>query len=146
MANQRSISWIWVVLGTCVIVALNKLIMSGLAATIVAAIQAEDMTSMWMYVALGTVVSYGLGGAFVGIVSPGETLKEPAIAAVIAAVLNGFSYYLITPKELELQGVIGVVIMAACGAVLGFGGAIIGEKIQGDNTDKMRERGELPPL
>jgi hypothetical protein len=147
MTASRKISWLWVIIGICVIVALNKTITEGfLANSIATAYQGEDMTSMWMYLGLGTVVSYGLGGAFVGIVSPGETITEPAIAAVLAALMNNVSFYVAHPEAVDAAGVATVLAYAAVSAALGFGGAIIGEKIQGDNTDKMRERGELPPL
>ena len=104
------------------------------------------MGTVWLYLGLGTVVSYGLGGAFVGIVSPGETITEPAIAAVLAALMNNLSFYIANPEAVDAAGMATVLGYAAVSAALGFGGAIIGERIQGDNTDKMRERGELPPL
>ena len=147
MSDTHKLSWLWVVIGTCVIVALNKTITEGFLATSIAtAYNDGNMASVWMYVGLGTVVSYGLGGAFVGIVSPGETIKEPAIGAVLAAVMNNITFYLANPEAIDAAGLVSVVGFAAVSAALGFGGAFIGEKIQGDNTDKMRERGELPPL
>ncbi|MGB1699793.1 MAG: hypothetical protein ACPHRO_07560 [Nannocystaceae bacterium] len=147
MTASRKISWLWVIIGICVIVALNKTITEGfLANSIATAYAGGDMTSVWMYLGIGTVVSYGLGGAFVGIVSPGETITEPAIAAVAAALMNNVSFYMANPEAVDAAGMATVLGYAAVSAVLGFGGAMIGERIQGDNTDKMRERGELPPL
>ena len=147
MTASRKISWLWVIIGICVIVALNKTITEGfLANSIATAYAGGDMTSVWMYLGIGTVVSYGLGGAFVGIVSPGETITEPAIAAVAAALMNNVSFYMANPEAVNAAGMATVLGYAAVSAVLGFGGAMIGERIQGDNTDKMRERGELPPL
>lgn len=144
---SRSISWLWVVIGTCIIVALNKIITEGfLASAIAAALEAGDMGTFWLYAGLGAVASYGLGGVFVGIVSPGTTIKEPAVGAVLAVLLNNVTFYWNHPEALDAAGMVTVAIYAAVSAALGFGGAYIGERIQGDNTDKMRERGELPPL
>ena len=104
------------------------------------------MGTFWLYAGLGAVASYGLGGVFVGIVSPGTTIKEPAVGAVLAVLLNNVTFYWNHPEALDAAGMVTVAIYAAVSAALGFGGAYIGERIQGDNTDKMRERGELPPL
>ena len=89
--------------------------------------------------------SFFVGGLIVGWWSPGETIKEPAYAALAAVVFNaGLNARNIGENMSTMQWLIGSAIMAAIGFAFGMAGGWAGEKIQGDTTDKMRERGELP--
>jgi len=92
------------------------------------------------------VGSFFGGGLLVGWASPGETIREPAIGAAIAVVFNVANWVLRAGDQGE--GItagffIGVAITIAVGYGLALLGAKLGERIQGDTTDKMRERGLL---
>lgn len=80
------------------------------------------------------------GGLLVAYFSPGDTIKEPAIAATVAIGIN--QAYFLTREGAEVN-VLGILISVGVAYVFALAGAKAGEKLQGETTDKMRERGEL---
>lgn len=89
------------------------------------------------------IVAFGAffgGGLLVAYFSPGNTIKEPAIAATVAIGFN--QVYALTREGAEIN-VLGIVIAVVLGYAFALAGAKAGEKLQGETTDKMRERGEL---
>ena len=142
------LSWKWILIGAGIIAALNLILRTVLAETIAAAYLEENMTMVYVWVAVIAAGSFGAGGLLTGWFSPGETVKEPAIASAIAVLVNAAENYAVmsTYEGLAVGGwLIGTLIMVAIGFGLGMAGGWLGDKIQGDSTDKMRERGELPP-
>ena len=95
------------------------------------------------FVALVAFIAFFGGGLLVSYFSPGDTVKEPAIAAVLAIVFNAVVN--ISSSDAEVSGgvIVGLVISGAVAFAFAMLGAKVGEKIQGDTTDKMRERGDL---
>ena len=95
------------------------------------------------FVALVAFIAFFGGGLLVAYFSPGDTVKEPAIAAVLAIVFNAVVN--ISSSDAEVSGgvIVGLVISGAVAFAFAMLGAKVGEKIQGDTTDKMRERGDL---
>jgi hypothetical protein len=146
MAEVRTVSFKWILIGAGAIVGVHFLMHPALALPLggflLETVGLSRTVAIYAYQGILAVVAYLVGGFLVGWLSPGETLKEPAVAGVIAAVVINGVEYAIWPEEFG-------VIAALFGVVVGFGtalaGAWVGEKVQGDTTEKMRERGELPP-
>jgi hypothetical protein len=144
--SQSEVNFKWVAIGAVVIIGLNQLLQEVLAEPVGASLfESMGMAGLYVYVALIAFGSFFLGGLIVGWWSPGETIKEPAYAALAAVVLNAaLNARNIGEGMSTVQWAIGSAIMAAIGFAFGMAGGMAGEKIQGDTTDKMRERGELP--
>ncbi len=154
---------LWVLLSVAVIMAINALLFALLSSEFNKAdsglyvigevdgvAQVTGVTTLYyVYVALIALGSYPFGGMLVGWMSPGETIKEPAFAALIAIGFNAVTSYLQMSQNPGFQvggWAVGVAIAASAGFVLALGGAWVGERLQGETTEKMRERGELPPV
>lgn len=146
MSNQHPLSWKWILIGAGITFALNLILVEVFKGAMAEAYANDANASLYLYVALIAAGAFGVGGLLTGWFSPGETIKEPAIAAAIAVLLNSADNYYVSSQfeGFDVMGwLIGTVIMVAIGFGLGMAGGWIGEKIQGDSTDKMRERGEL---
>ena len=140
MSDRPSLDFKWTIIGAAVIVALNQVLSLALASSLLPSL-IEGMGEMGGLVVFAILVALGsffVGGLLVGWLSPGETLAEPAVACVVAVVVNGLLAGLS-----GAQNLVGLVLAAAIGFGLGLLGAKVGERIQGDTTEKMRERGEL---
>ena len=149
MSDSPPLNIKWIIIGAAVICGLNQLLSIGLVNTLYLPLVDSMGGTPARVIYLSTVLlgSFFVGGLLVGWMSPGETLTEPAIASVIAVVANPLlrlAFY--GESGLDLGGLIGLAIASGLGFGLGLLGAKVGERIQGDTTDKMRERGELPPL
>lgn len=132
----------WTIIGAAIIIALNQILTLLLEPATREALVASmgDTGGLLMLALIVAVGSYFVGGIIIGYASPGTTLMEPAIASAIAILFNVVIWWL---RSGELVNVIGVMVMIALGFALGLAGAKVGERLQGDTTDKMRERGEL---
>lgn len=145
--NQSSpankINFFWVAIGSAIIVSLNVALLAVFRDVLFAQM-AENVgpgkaeVFAVIIIALG---SFFVGGLVIGWLSPGETIKEPALAAIVAVTINIAKNAAWNPETFS-------VIQSAISMLIGFGfalaGAWVGERIQGDTTQKMRERGELP--
>ena len=97
---------------------------------------------LWATLAIVAIVAFGAffgGGLLVAYFSPGSTVREPAIAATLAIAFN----QLYNLSQGAPFSALGVVIAVALGYAFALAGAKVGEKLQGDTTDKMRDRGTL---
>ena len=144
MSHKQPLSWFWIVVGAVIIAALDIMMRSWLVTTDFALSLSEIAGGKWMIFGIGAVVSYFGGGVVIGRLSPGETIREPAFAAVLAVLCVLALQYTAFP-DAPWTG--GVFLERAGIALLSFGlallGAKTGERLQGETTDKMRERGEL---
>ena len=132
----------WVLIGAAVIIGLNRVLYEALKDFAYTPL-VESMGPIGALAVFTVIVSLGsffVGGLLVGWASPGETLKEPALAATIAVVVN---LVIATIGEGAFPNPIGAVIIVGIAYALGLAGAKLGERIQGETTEKMRERGEL---
>lgn len=71
--------------------------------------------------------SFFVGGIIVGRLSPGETIKEPGIASLIAI---GVNIVINTVVIGRFPGILGIAIVAALGYGLGVAGGSVGEAWQ----------------
>ncbi|MFW5689947.1 MAG: hypothetical protein ACOC1U_10275, partial [Spirochaetota bacterium] len=71
-------------------------------------------------------ITYFLGGLLTGYVSPGITIREPAIAAIIVAVVG----VLFDAGRSPGGRMVGLVISGVLALILAIAGAQIGERMQ----------------
>lgn len=142
VSEQPSLSIKWVIIGFGVQGGLSWLLPALLAEPLAPPlVDALGLTAGLL--ALAVLVAFGafFGGALlVALVSSGNTIKEPAIASTLAIAVNQ-AYYL--SHEGTQLSVLGIAISVVMAYAFAFAGAKVGEKLQGDTTDKMRERGDL---
>lgn len=102
----------------------------------------EALGELWATLTIVAMVAFGAffgGGLVVAYFSPGDTIKEPAISATLAIAFNQV-YNLSQGAPFSL---LGIAIAVALGYGFALAGAKVGERLQGDTTDKMRDRGTL---
>lgn len=131
----------WVIIGTAAMGSLSWLLPQATASTLLPPL-VEGLGLQAGWIAFAVIVSFAafFGGSLVtALFSPGNTIREPAIASTIAIGVNQ-AYYLANGGELSTAGIAIAIVL---GYAFSFAGATVGEKLQGDTTDKMRERGEL---
>lgn len=143
MSQPRNpVSIKWVLIGAAIIIGLNRVLYEALKDFAYTPL-IESMGPIGALAVFTVIVSLGsffVGGLIIGWASPGVTLKEPAMAATIAVAVN---LVIATATEGAFPNVIGAAIMIGLAYALGLAGAKLGERIQGETTEKMRERGEL---
>lgn len=146
--SKRAISYKWVLLGAGIIVGLNLVMRALLAdpAPTIIMTSFPGLTGILFIIALTAFVSFFFGGALIGFFSPGETIREPAIAAVIAAGLNVVENFRnVDGKNLTVAGwFIGSLLSLGIGFMMALAGAWLGEKLQGTTPQKRREEIEPP--
>jgi hypothetical protein len=146
MAEVRTVSMKWILIGAAVISGIHFILHPGFAMEIGGFVRDTlnpgPEAEVYVYRGIIAVFSFFFGGLIIGWMSPGETLKEPAIAGVLAACVNNIRNYIFWPDDFN---VLAALVALGVGFGTAMAGAWVGEKIQGDTTDKMRERGELPP-
>lgn len=69
------------------------------------------------------------GGFVIGVVSPGRTFAEPAVAALVAAIPT-IGYLMWTTPEGLGPGLLEYIVAGALGVMLSLFGAFLGEKVQ----------------
>ena len=141
MSNETALSLKWILIGFAVQGGLTWLLpamlLEPLGPPLVSA-----LGELWANIAFVAIVAFGAffgGGLLVAYFSPGDTIKEPAIAATLAIAFNQV-YNLSQGAPFSL---LGIAIAAALGYGFALAGAKLGERLQGDTTDKMRDRGTL---
>jgi hypothetical protein len=147
--SKRTISYKWVLIGAGIIFGQNLLARALLADPVKTQLLASfpGLTGVLLFIGIIAFVSFFIGGALIGVFSPGETVKEPAFAALIAAGLNCLENFRnVDGKTLTvLDWLIGSALVLGVGFVMALGGAWLGEKIQGDTEQKHKEAQEPPP-
>jgi hypothetical protein len=141
VSNETALSLKWILIGFGVQGGLTWLLpamlLEPLGAPLVSA-----LGELWANIAFVAIVAFGAffgGGLVVAYFSPGDTIKEPAISATLAIAFNQL-YNLSQGAPFSL---LGIVIAVALGYAFAMAGAKVGERLQGDTTDKMRDRGTL---
>lgn len=146
--SKHKISYKWVLIGAGIIFAQNILAQALFADPVKTKLLTAfpGLTGVLLFVGIIAFVSFFIGGALIGVFSPGETIKEPAYAALIAAGLNCVENFRnVDGKNLTVLGwFIGSAIILGVGFVMALGGAWVGEKLQGDTEQKHKEAQEPP--
>lgn len=130
----------WVIIGAAIMGGLSWLLPLMLAEPLLPPLVESLGVAGWFVFALVIAVGAFFGGSLlVAYYSPGTTIREPAIASTIAVAVNQI-FWLRQGGELDI---LGIAISVGMNYGFAFLGAKVGEKLQGETTDKMRERGEL---
>lgn len=141
MSKPRPLSYKWILLGAGLIFGLNITMRLLLADPVRTSLitSFSGVTGVFVFIAIVAFFSFFVGGALIGYFSPGETIKEPAIAAVIAISLNGLDTFRdVNGTSFTVTNwFVGTTIMVAIGFVMALGGAWLGEKIQGPTHEKL---------
>ena len=149
MPDVRTVSFKWILIGAAVIVGIHFLMHPALALPLGGflreSVGVPARFEVYVYQAILAVTAYLVGGFLVGWLSPGETLKEPAIAGLIGAVVINAVELSIWPEQFNFTGISAALFGLGVGVATALGAAIVGERLQGDTLDKMRERGQFPP-
>jgi hypothetical protein len=118
-AATQKFLWKWVIVGVIVGFALNVLFVFLLSTFF--------LVHLFKFAFTGFIVSFVVTGFIVGYKSPGITLKEPAIAGLLAVVLDWvFLKYIILLRVPGLYLTLGLLL----GCLISFFGAWLGEKYQ----------------
>ena len=129
----------WVSTGTILIIGINQLLQSLLAEWGGSLIADKGTLGVLIYLGVISIGSFFVGGLFIGLVSRAETIREPAIACALAVVFNlGLTYV-----RADSFNAVGSIIALGLGFGFGLAGGWVGERMQGETTEKMRQRGEL---
>ncbi|NMC68543.1 MAG: zinc ribbon domain-containing protein [Myxococcales bacterium] len=141
VAGAGKISWGWVAAGVGLILLIQIVVNLSVAPLILRKMVLETKDPS-PYGALGVLFLIGAAvyfvvGMIVGRFSKGYTVREPAIAAVVAAAINaGLSVASDSGSIAGPSGIVVTLVVFALLAALGYGGGIVGEKLQ--------ERAETP--
>jgi hypothetical protein len=111
--------WKWVLVGVVLGFAFNVLFVFLLSTMF--------LVYLFKFAFIGFIVSFVLTGFIVGFKSPGETLKEPAVAGLLAVILDWlFLKFIIVLAVPTMYLVLGLIM----GFMLSLFGAWLGEKYQ----------------
>jgi len=124
-AIRETFDWWWVLVGVGFLVAANLLAYLALRGVINEIVRQQRVLTAAALMAVGALAIYFLGGLLVGRLSKGHTVKEPAVAAVLALVV-----LFLLQLAAGMVNIVGLVV----GAPLCFGvtylGGVLGEKWQ----------------
>ena len=125
-AQVRKFLWKWVIVGVIVGFALNILFVFLLSTLF--------LIHLFKFAFVGFIVSFVVTGFIVGIKSPGVTLKEPAVAGLLAVLLDWiFLKFIIFLRVPTMYLVVGLII----GFMISLFGAWLGEKYQQSAVKKV---------
>ncbi len=147
--SKQAISYKWVLIGSIAIGALNLIMQALLADPVKTKLltAVPGLAGVLLFVGIIAFCSFFVGGALIGLFSPGETVREPAYAAVLAAAFNCVQNFRnVDGQNLTvLNWLIGSSVVLVIGFFMALGGAWVGEKLQGDTEEKHRESQAPPP-
>jgi len=141
VSNETPLSIKWILIGFAVQGGLTWLLpamlLEPLGPPLVSAL--GELGANVAFVAIVAFVAFFGGGLVVAWFSPGDTIKEPALAATLAIAFN----HIYNLSQGAPFSALGIVIAVVLGYGFALAGAKVGEKLQGDTIDKMRDRGAL---
>jgi hypothetical protein len=147
--SKQAISFKWILIGENVIILLNLVGQAILADPVRTKLltAVPGVGGQLLFAGIIAFVSFFIGGVIIGIFSPGETVREPAYAAVLAAGFHCTENF----RNVDGQNItvgswfIGSAIVLVVGFLMALGGGWVGEKLQGDTEEKHRESQAPPP-
>jgi len=122
---RERFDWWWVLVGIAVIVAGNVLAYLALRDVIEASIRQGQALTAALLTAGVALLMYFIGGLFVGRLSRGHTVKEPAVAALVALVI----LFLLQLSQ-EMVNIVGLIVGAPFCFGVAYLGGVLGEKWQ----------------
>ena len=125
-AKNQKFLWKWVIVGVIVCFALNILFVFILSKLF--------LVHVFKFAFIGFIISFVVTGFLVGYKSPGVTLKEPAVAGLLAVLLDWvYLRYIISLRVPGLYLTVGLII----GFMISLFGAWLGEKYQQNAVPKV---------
>lgn len=141
--KEAPLSVMWILIGAVVQGSLCWLLREMLVQPVLVPLM-ESMGDVGGLLTYAVLVAFGAffgGGLVVAYFSPGDTIKEPAIAATLAIAFN--EILRLSWDEGAVFSLLGTGIAVLLAYAFALAGAKVGEKLQGDTTEKMRDRGTL---
>jgi hypothetical protein len=118
--------WKWVFVGVLFIVAGNAAAYLALRGVFAKMIAGDQVMSAALAMAGVALLTYFLGGLLVGRMSKGRTVKEPAVAAVLAVLV-----IFVVQFFMGMVNIIGLIVGAPFCFGVAYLGGLVGEKWQG---------------
>jgi hypothetical protein len=123
--DRDTFDWRWVLAGVVFIVVSNVVAYLAMRGLINHLILQERVLAAAGVMASGALLVYFLGGVLVGRMSKGHTIREPAVAAVLALVI-----VFIIQLAAGMFNLVGLVVGAPICFGVAYLGGILGEKWQ----------------
>ena len=147
--SKQAISFKWILIGENIIILLNLLGQALLADPVRSKLlmAVPGVGGQLLFAGIIAFVSFFIGGVIIGVFSPGETVREPAIAAFLAAGFNCTENLRnVDGKNITMGSwFIGSAIVLVVGFLMALGGGRVGEKLHGETEEKHRESQAPPP-
>lgn len=125
-AKNQKFLWKWVIVGVIVCFALNVLFVFLLSKFFLA--------HLFRFAFIGFIISFVVTGFIVGFKSPGVTLKEPALAGLLAVLLDWvYLKFVVSLPVPTMYLVVGLIM----GFMISLFGAWLGEKYQQSAVPKV---------
>lgn len=121
--QQEGINGTWVAIATVVQVALTAAVIFALPMAMPRVVDFEGGSGM-----LACIPLWFVGGALVGLISPGRTFLEPAVGAFLVAVPT--TYMLIQSQTVRILPTFLYFVLAGIGVMFTIVGAYVGERVQ----------------
>jgi predicted MFS family arabinose efflux permease len=142
--------WNWVGLGTVIILAIQTVLGLTVVRLILHSLGSKkDPWFAWLLVLLVAGVGYFVGGLIVGRYSKGTTVREPALASILAALINyALSAFAFGTAQRDATGLIVLDVTLVICAALGYVGGVAGEDLQRrawEKREEGRKAGQAPP-
>lgn len=118
--------WKWVFIGVLFIVAGNAVVYLALRGLYAKMIADDKVMSAALSMAGVALLTYFLGGVLVGRMSKGRTVKEPAVAGVLAVLV-----IFVVQFFMGMVNIIGLIVGAPFCFGVAYLGGLVGEKLQG---------------
>ncbi len=122
--GTESFDWKWAFISLGIFIALQGVILGALP-KVISTFDPQGFSALLL-----TIGVCMLGGVIVGLVSPGRTVFEPAVGALIAAVPTIGYIMFITPTAFGVS-LPAYIMGGLIGVSISLFGAFLGEKIQG---------------
>ena len=127
--QQETFEWKWVGIAFGVFAVLQVVFLVVLP-MVISSFDPQGLAGLGIAVAV-----WAVGGVVIGALSPGKTLFEPAVGALIAAVPTIAYLMSVTPDAFS-PSLPAYIVGGVIGVVMSLFGAFAGEKIQGDKGAK----------
>ncbi len=125
--KSQKFLWKWVIVGVIVCFALNILFVFLLSKFF--------LVHVFRFATAGFIISFVVAGFIVGFKSPGITLKEPAVAGILAVLLDWvYLKFIISLRVPAMYLVVGLLL----GFLVSLFGAWLGERFQQSITPKAK--------
>jgi hypothetical protein len=122
--QQDTFEWKWALIGAALFSGLQLLVL-GILPGIISSFDPQGIGGLML-----SVPVFFAGGIVVGVISPGKTFVEPAVAAMLAAIPTLTVVAIRTPDGAFEPTLLAYIVCAAMGIMTALFGAFLGERAQ----------------